>query len=84
MKRKTISLPDEMDAFIDARVKTGQYGNDSEYIRDLVRGDQQRLAAIAKFQKLVDEGLASGISNRTVEEIFQEALKRHEKRKKSA
>jgi len=42
MIRKTISMPDKMGEWITARVKDGQYGNESEYIRDLVRNDQQR------------------------------------------
>ena len=82
MIRKTISMPEEMDDFIDARVKSGQYGNDSEYIRDLVRGDQQRLATIARFQKLIDEGLASGVSNATIADIRREAKRRNADRKK--
>jgi antitoxin ParD1/3/4 len=82
MIRKTISMPEEMDDFIDARVKSGQYGNDSEYIRDLVRGDQQRLATIARFQKLIDEGLASGVSNATIADIRREAKRRNAARKK--
>lgn len=84
MIRKTISMPDELGDYIDERVKTGGYGNDSEFIRDLLRRDKQRESGRAKFQKLIDEGLASGVSNRTIEEIFQEALKRHEQRKKRA
>ena len=39
MIRKTISMPDAMGKYIDKRVKAGQYGNDSEYIRDLIRKD---------------------------------------------
>lgn len=77
MRRKTISLPDEMDDFIDSTVKAGEYGNDSEFIRDLVRGEQRRRAAVARFQKLIDEGIASGISDRSVEDIWKEALRRH-------
>lgn len=81
MIRKTISLPDEMDAFIDARVKSGQYGNDSEYIRDLVRKDQEREDAIRAFQKMVDEAMASGESKRTPTDILEAVLARRQKRK---
>ena len=76
MIRKTISMPDAMSRYIDKRVKAGQYGNDSEYIRDLVRKDQGRSQAIANVQKAIDEGLASGVSDRTVDEIFAEAKRR--------
>lgn len=32
----------------------------SDYVRDLIRRDQERQLSIAEIQKLVDEGLASG------------------------
>lgn len=41
MMRKTISMPDLMAAWIAARVERGQFNNESEYFRDLVRRDQE-------------------------------------------
>ncbi|MDZ4761504.1 MAG: type II toxin-antitoxin system ParD family antitoxin [Alphaproteobacteria bacterium] len=84
MIRKTISMPDAMGDYIEDRVKSGQYGNDSEYIRDLVRRDQERAEANEKFRIMVDEASASGVSDRTVEEIFQAAVERYEKRQRRA
>ena len=77
MIRKTISMPDEMGAWIEARVKSGQYGNDSEYLRDLVRRDQERQDAARRFQEQIDEGMASGVSDATVTDIWKEAVRRH-------
>ena len=37
----SFALPEAMRTYIDARVSTGNYGNTSEYIRDLVRKDQE-------------------------------------------
>jgi antitoxin ParD1/3/4 len=37
-----VSLPDEMRAFVDEQVDTGGYGSTSEYVRALIRRDQQR------------------------------------------
>ena len=37
-----VSLPDELKAFVDQRVDHGGYGSTSEYIRDLIRHDQDR------------------------------------------
>ena len=82
MIRKTISMPDEMGDYVEAKVKTGQYGNDSEFFRHLVRKEQERDEAIRRVQAAIDEGFASGISNKTVEEIYQEAVRRYEKRKR--
>lgn len=83
MIRKTISMPDELGDYIDERVKSGGYGNDSEFVRDLLRRDKARSEAIGIVQAAIDEGLASGISKRTVREIYEEALKRYQRDQKA-
>lgn len=72
--RKTITVTEPQDAWIKARIGAGEYTNDSEYIRDLIRQDQKRRDKIAAMQKLVDEGLVSGVSDRSIEQIFDEAI----------
>jgi antitoxin ParD1/3/4 len=61
MARQTMSfaLPESMREYIDARVSAGNYGNTSEYIRDLVRRDQEEQAR-KRLRDLIEEGLASG------------------------
>ena len=76
MIRKTISLPDGMAEFIESRMKSGQFGNDSEYFRDLVRRDQERQEGIEAVQKLIDEADASGESELTLDEVFERARAR--------
>lgn len=46
MSRQTMSfaLPESMREYIDTRVASGSYGNTGEYIRDLVRRDQEEQA----------------------------------------
>lgn len=60
MATMNISLPDQMKAFAEAQTRDGRYSNVSDYMRDLIRKDQERRQAIAEIQALVDEGLASG------------------------
>ena len=55
-----VSLPDQMKAWVESRSADGTYSNASDYVRDLIRRDQERAQAIAEIQALVDEGLASG------------------------
>ena len=55
-----ISLPDQMKAWVEAQSRDGVYSNASDYVRDLIRRDQERRAAVAELQVLVDEGIASG------------------------
>lgn len=61
MSRNTLSfaLPEKLRTYIDARVATGNFGNTSEYIRDLIRKDQADEAK-ARLRALIEEGLASG------------------------
>ncbi|UXN74999.1 type II toxin-antitoxin system ParD family antitoxin [Devosia sp. A8/3-2] len=61
MATMNVSLPDAMKEWVEARVETGRYGNSSDYVRDLVRRDQERTEARAKLQQMVDNALASGI-----------------------
>ena len=68
-----VSLPAELKAWVERQVRAGRYSNASEYVRDLIRRDQDRAGKIAHMQMLVDEARASGMSNRSMGEIRTEA-----------
>ena len=55
----SVAPPETMQAYISARVSGGNYGNTSEYIRDLVRKDQSEQAK-ARLRNFIEDGLASG------------------------
>lgn len=55
----SFSLPEAMRAYIDDRVQSGPYGNTSEYLRDLIRRDQEEQAK-SHLRQLIADGLASG------------------------
>lgn len=42
MSTMNISLPDSMKSFVDEQVSQRGYGTSSEYLRDLIRRDQDR------------------------------------------
>jgi len=44
--RKTITLTDQQENWVKAQINAGYYTNDSEYIRDLIRREQERSAEI--------------------------------------
>jgi antitoxin ParD1/3/4 len=48
--RKTITVTEQQDQWIKAQIERVSFTNESEYIRDLIRGDQDS----AKFQALKD------------------------------
>ncbi|TKD12557.1 type II toxin-antitoxin system ParD family antitoxin [Rhodobacter capsulatus] len=70
MATMNVSLPDPMKAWVEAQTQDGRYSNASDYVRDLIRRDQDRQQAIADLQQLVDEGLASGRGARLDVEAF--------------
>ena len=55
----------------DERVRSGSYGNTSEYLRELVRRDQ-RLTAAARLRELILEGLESGEATPLTESSLQQ------------
>ena len=75
--RKTITLTEQQDQWIKAQIAAGEYTNDSEYIRDLVRRDQEQNAKFKALKQAIQEGLDSGISDKTVGDIWEEAEKRY-------
>lgn len=58
--RKTITLTDNQDAWIKAQIEAGHYTNDSEYIRDLIRREQERSAETEAVRAALIAGEASG------------------------
>jgi antitoxin ParD1/3/4 len=70
MAKLTISMPDAMSEYVASRIKSGQYGNVSEYFRDLVREEQERQEAIRALRNRLDRAEASGVSKRNVPEIM--------------
>lgn len=73
MATMNISLPAQMKAWVESRSADGRYANVSDYVRDLIRRDQERTAKIAHMQALVDEAYASGVSDKSFDEIITEA-----------
>lgn len=69
MATMNISLPDPMKAWVEAQTGDGRYSNASDFVRDLIRREQERRDKIAHMQRLVDEGRASGISGESMEDI---------------
>ena len=69
MMRKTITIPDAMENWIKARIESGLYVNDSEYMRDLIRRDQEKHSAKIQLRDIIQEGFDSGISESSSSDI---------------
>ncbi len=72
MAKVTISMPDPMSAYVSKRIASGQYGNVSEYFRDLVRRDQERIGAMLDLRDMLDRAEASGTSDKSLDELKAE------------
>lgn len=72
MATMNVSLPDEMKAWVEEQAAGGRYANASDYVRDLVRRDQER-KHLAELQAVVDRALASGVSARSREDLMEHA-----------
>ena len=66
MATMNISLPDPMKLWVEGQADTGRYSNASDYVRDLIRRDQERAGKIANMQRLVDEARSSGVSTESM------------------
>jgi len=60
MATMNVSLPNPMKDWAESRSHDGRFSNASDYVRHLIRKDQERAAAIAAVQEEITAGLASG------------------------
>ena len=71
----SLALTDELRRYTDDRVRSGEYGNTSEYLRELIRRDQQHVAE-RRLRQLIADGLASGDSRPATVEVIDEIRQR--------
>ena len=76
MATMNVSLPDAMKDWVEGRAGTGRYSNASDYVRDLIRRDRERAEKIARMQRLIDEGIESGVTDKSIKDIRAEARRR--------
>ncbi len=71
--RKTIAVSASQEAWIKSQIARGTFTNDSEYIRDLVKRDQSQQDRLATLRQATAEGLDSGASDQSLEDIWNAA-----------
>lgn len=71
MTTMNISLPDSLKDFVDEQVNQRRYGTSSEYIRELIRKEQDRL----QLRSLLLAG-ASSAPTKPVDGAYFESLRR--------
>lgn len=74
--RKTITLTDKQDGWIKAQIDAGHYTNDSEYIRDLIRREQEHSTNIEAIRAALIEGETSGEPRPFDMSVFKKKMRR--------
>lgn len=70
MIKKSITVTDQQEAWIQSQMASGNYGTDSELIREALREKQMRMAEIEAIRAKLIAAEQSGFSNKTPEEIL--------------
>lgn len=73
MSTMNISLPETLKSFVDAQVSEGDYGSSSEYVRELLRREKDRV----RIRRLIMDGGASPLNAKPLDaEYFEKYRKR--------
>jgi antitoxin ParD1/3/4 len=68
-----VSLPDPVKDWVETQVHSGRYATCSDDIHGLILQDRKQELRLAQLRKFLAEAEASGISPRTIDEIFADA-----------
>jgi antitoxin ParD1/3/4 len=79
MAQMNVSLPDGLKSWAEARVAEGRYSSTSDYVRDLMRRDQDSEEKRQALQAAIDLGRASSSSERSLADIVAEGRQRRAK-----
>ncbi len=82
METMNISIPKAMKSFVDAQVGEGIYSSASEYVRRLIREDQERKGRDAVERKLLEalEGGSTPMTRKDWDDLRGELRARAAKR----
>jgi antitoxin ParD1/3/4 len=82
MGELSFNFPPDLQQWIEARLAEGRYADASDYIRDLVRRDQEQASHweedTARVRMLIEEGEASGFSDEEPFELIQRLIAKHQ------
>ena len=73
MATMNISLPDPLRDWVQEQIQDGNYSSSSDYVIDLIRRDRELREQKTVLQEAITTGLKSGISQRSMEDLLEEA-----------
>ncbi len=72
MNAMTVVVPAELQSRVEARLADGEYVDEGDYLRDLIRRDLEVAARRDELRAMIAEGWASGIVDRDASEVIAE------------
>jgi antitoxin ParD1/3/4 len=72
-----ISLPSDLDDYLREQIEKGRFSDASDFIRTMLRADR---TAYERLDDILQDGLDSGVSNLSFEEIIDRARDRLQSR----
>ena len=76
MSTMNISLPEQMKTWVEEQTEDGKFSNSSDYVRHLIRRDQERAEAVRLIKAEYEKGLASGEPEPFDAEAFKKRMRR--------
>lgn len=76
MIKKSITVTDQQEQWIQAQMASGHYASDSEVLRDLIRKEQMRNAQIDSIRNELIKAEGRGFTDKTPQNIMQDVIKR--------
>lgn len=70
MATVNVALSDQMKGWAEECVQSGRYVSVSDYVRDLIRKDKERDVALEQVQQMISEGIESGVSDKSVDDVW--------------
>mgnify|MGYP005989585685 FL=1 len=76
MVKKSITVTDQQEQWMQAQLATGNYASDSELSRDLIRKEQMRTSQVEVIRQELIKTEQSGFSSRSPEDIVNAVIAR--------
>lgn len=79
MVKKSITITEQQEVWIQSRMSTGNYASDSEVMRELIRQQQAQDVKIDEIRTKLIKAEESGMSDLTPEDVFNNVIERKRK-----
>lgn len=85
MPQVNVSFPPALKDWVDRKVAEGRYSSASDYLRDLIRRDQEATMAETEWLRaMIEEGLASGVADDEPETVIENIIARRQTKSRKA